>query len=82
MDLYDRVTTALQKGITPNLRLLLTYGELVADLASLDTELRRITIREDRQKRFRERQSPRAHITTSAGPAPTTVVTPKPTTTA
>ena len=55
LDLYDRVTTPLQKGIAPILRLLPTYGELAADLASLDAELRRITVREERQKRFRER---------------------------
>jgi hypothetical protein len=82
LDLYDRVTTTLQKGIAPNLRLLPTYEELAADLASLDTELRRIAIREERQKRFRERQPPRTHVTTGAGPALATVVTPKPTTTA
>jgi hypothetical protein len=64
------------------LRQLLTYEELAADLALLDTELKRIAIREDRQKRFRERQSPRAHVTASAGPALTTIVTPKPTITA
>ena len=49
------------------------YEELAADLASLDTELRRITVREDRQKRFRERQPARAHVTASAGPAPAAV---------
>jgi hypothetical protein len=80
LDLYDRVTTTLQKGIAPNLRLLPTYEELAADLASLDTELRRIAVREDRQRRFRERQPARAHVTAGAGPAPTTVATPKPTT--
>jgi hypothetical protein len=80
MDLYDRVTPALQKGVAPILRLLPTYEELAADLASLDTELKRIAVREERQKRFRERQPPRTHVTASAGPAPTTVVTPKPTT--
>jgi hypothetical protein len=73
LDLYDRVTTPLQKGIAPILRLLPTYEELAADLASLDTELRRITVREDRQKRFRERQPARAHVTASAGPAPAAV---------
>jgi hypothetical protein len=80
LDLYDRVTTPLQKGIAPLLRLLPTYGELAADLASLDAELRRITVREERQKRFRERQPARTHFTANAGPAPTTAVTPKPTT--
>ncbi|PMD26102.1 hypothetical protein NA56DRAFT_336499 [Hyaloscypha hepaticicola] len=81
IDLYDRVTTALQKGIAPNLRLLPTYRELAADLASLDTELRRIAVQEDRQRRFRERQSTRTHATTSIGSAPVAIVTPKPTTT-
>jgi hypothetical protein len=47
LDLYDRVITVFQKGIALNLRLLLTYGKLIADLASLDTELRRIAVRED-----------------------------------
>lgn len=77
LDLYDRVTIPLQKGIAPNLRLLPTYEELAADLASLDMELRRIAIREERQKRFRERQPARTHVTASAGPAPTAVLTPK-----
>jgi hypothetical protein len=82
LDLYDRVTILLQKGIAPILRLLPTYEELAADLASLDTELRRISVREERQRRFRERQPARTHVTVSAGPAPVTVVSPKPTTTA
>ena len=54
------------------------YEELAADLASLDTELRRIAIREDRQRQFRERQPARAHVIASAGPALTTIATPKP----
>ena len=58
------------------------YRGLAADLASLDMELRRIVVQEDRQKRFRERQSPRAHVTASAGPALTIAVTPKPAITA
>jgi len=82
MDLYDRVTTTLQKGIAPNLRLLPTYEELSADLASLDTELRRIAVREERQRRFRERQPTRTHVTPSTGPAPGQAPTPKPATTA
>ena len=67
------MTTLLQKGIALILRLLPTYEELAADLASLDTELRRITVREDCQKRFRERQPARAHVTASARPAPAAV---------
>jgi hypothetical protein len=74
MDLYDRVTTALQRGIAPNLRHLPTYEELAADLGSLDTELRRIAVREDRQKRFRERQAPRV-TTAMTGPSIPTAIT-------
>jgi hypothetical protein len=54
------------------------YEELAADLASLDTELRRIIIREERLKHFRERQPARTHVTISARPALMTIVTPKP----
>lgn len=80
MDLYDRVTTTLQKGIAPNLRLLPTYEELAADLSSLDTELKRIAAREDRQRRFRERQPTRASAATSPGTAPMPVAAAAPTT--
>jgi hypothetical protein len=72
IDLYDRVTTTLQKGIAPNLRLLPTYGELAADLASLDTELKRITAREERQRRFRERPLTRNPATAAPVSAPAT----------
>jgi hypothetical protein len=41
------------------------YEELATDLGSLDTELKRIAIREKRQKQFRERQAPRASTTTA-----------------
>jgi hypothetical protein len=57
MDLYDRITPALQRGIAPNLPRLRSYAELAADVSSLDSELRRITAREDRQRRFKERQA-------------------------
>ena len=57
------------------------YKELAADLAFLNTELRRIAIREDHQRRFRERQPARTHAITSAGSVPAIIVTPKPTTT-
>jgi hypothetical protein len=57
MDLYDRITPALQRGIAPNLPRLHSYAELAADVASLDSELRRITVREERQRlKFKERQ--------------------------
>lgn len=57
MDLYDRITPALQRGIAPNLPRLHSYAELAADASSLDSELRRITAREDRQRRIKERQA-------------------------
>lgn len=80
LDLYDRVTPALQRGLAPNLRHLLTYEEVAADLASLDTELKRITAREERHKRFRERQTPRAQTATETGTAhATAAVNPPPT---
>jgi hypothetical protein len=78
IDLYDKVTTSLQRGIAPNLRFLTTYSELAADLASLDTELKRIMEREERQRRYRERQSARAPakpLESSRG-SPVTINTP------
>jgi hypothetical protein len=50
------------------------YEELAADLGSLDTELKRITIREERQKRFCERQAPRASTTTAGLGCSTTAI--------
>ncbi len=66
MDLYDRITTTLQRGIAPNLRLLSTYEDLAADITSLDSEYRRIAAREDSQKRFQDRQARRPSILTQA----------------
>lgn len=74
LDLYDRLTTPLQRGIAPMLRTFDTYQELAASCLSLDTELKRITAREERQKRYREKsttQTPRTSASASApGPAP------------
>jgi hypothetical protein len=53
LDLYDKLTTQLQRGIAPNLRSLDTYAELAASCQSLDTELKRITAREIQQRRQR-----------------------------
>ncbi|KUJ19082.1 uncharacterized protein LY89DRAFT_773187 [Mollisia scopiformis] len=53
LDLYDKLTTQLQRGIAPNLRSLDTYAELAASCQSLDTELKRITARESQQRRQR-----------------------------
>jgi hypothetical protein len=59
LDLYDRLTTPLQRGIAPMLRTLDTYQELSANCMSLDTELKRIVAREERQKSYREQSATR-----------------------
>jgi hypothetical protein len=66
MDLYDRLTTQLQRSLAANLRSLASFEELVADCLSVDAELRRITAREDKEKRFRK--------ATSASVTPTTIL--------
>jgi hypothetical protein len=53
LNLYDKLTTQLQRGIAPNLRSLDTYAKLTASCQSLDTELKRITARESQQRRQR-----------------------------
>ena len=78
LDLYDKLTTQLQRGIAPNLRSLDTYAELAASCQSLDTELRRIIARESQQRRQRATAAPplvstaptatRLTSTMSAGP--------------
>jgi len=68
LDLYDRITTALQKGIAPIIRFLPTYQELAADLVCLDTELKRIAIREERQKRFRDKKPIQTNTPVHTGP--------------
>src|SRR5437667_771450 len=54
LDLYDKLTTPLQEKLAVNLRTLDTFAELSASCLSLDTELRRIAVRVDRQKRNRD----------------------------
>ncbi len=82
LDLYDKLTPALKRGIAPNLTRLATYAELVADVTSLDSELKRINAQEERQKRSRERQPPRPLTTPGPGPIrgtlPTSRSTPAP----
>jgi hypothetical protein len=57
MDLYNKLFTDLQKGMASYLVNLDTYNKLVACCLSLDTELRRINARVNRQKRLAEGKS-------------------------
>jgi hypothetical protein len=57
MDLYDRLTTPLQRGITPTLSEITTFAQLCKKALSVDSEFRRIDSREDRRKRLREKLS-------------------------
>jgi Zinc knuckle len=69
MDLYDRLTTELQRGLAANLPRIESYEELAAYASSLDSELKRIAIREERQKRYREKLPARLQVT--SGPSAT-----------
>jgi hypothetical protein len=57
MDLYDKLFTNLQKRIAFYLVDLDTYNKLTACCLSFDTELRRINVRVNRQKRLVEGKS-------------------------
>jgi hypothetical protein len=57
IDLYDKLSTDLQKGMASHLVNLDTYNKLAACCLSLDTELRRINARVNRQKRLAEGKS-------------------------
>lgn len=57
MDLYDRLTIPLQRGLAVNLRQIKSFEELCKDALSLDSELRRIDAREDRRRQLREKIS-------------------------
>jgi hypothetical protein len=50
LDLYDKLTTPLQERLAVMLEDLDTYAKLAARCLSLDTELKRIATRIDRQK--------------------------------
>jgi hypothetical protein len=80
MDLFDRMTITLKRGIAPMLRLLPTYQELAADLASLDTELRHINIQVDQQNRYRAAQKTTTARPSHPGPDPVGSTKPLPTT--
>jgi hypothetical protein len=57
MDLYNKLFTDLQKGIASHLVDLDTYDKLAACCLSLNTKLRRINVRVNRQKRLTEGKS-------------------------
>ena len=57
MDLYDRLTTPLQRGIAPTLSEIGSFTQLCKKALSVDSELRRIDAREDRRRQLRERVS-------------------------
>ena len=55
LDLFDRLTIQLQEKLAAQLRTLDSFAELAASCLSLDTELRRIAARTERQRRFRDK---------------------------
>jgi hypothetical protein len=57
MDLYNKLFTDLQKGMASHLVDLDTYDKLAACCLSLDTELRKINVRVNRQKRLTKEKS-------------------------
>jgi hypothetical protein len=57
MNLYNKLSTNLQKGIASHLVDLDTYNKLAAYCLSLDTELWRINICVNRQKRLAKEKS-------------------------
>jgi Zinc knuckle len=54
LDLYDKLTTQLQTPIAAMLEDLDTYDKLATRCLSLDTELKRISTRVERQKKYKE----------------------------
>jgi hypothetical protein len=68
IDLYNKLTTSLQERLATILPDLDTYNKLATRCLTADTELRRITTRVDRQKRFKDE---RASTTTPLGVGPT-----------
>jgi hypothetical protein len=71
LDLFDRLTTQLQEKLAAQLRTLDSFAELSASCLSLDSELRRIVARTERQRRFRDKPSPVA-VSLSLGATPIT----------
>jgi hypothetical protein len=86
LDLYDKLTTPLQERLAVMLEDLDTYAKLAARCLSLDTELKRITARIDRQKQFKvDKPNTEPTLGSTAAPSlllpnrnPTTSSTPTP----
>jgi hypothetical protein len=57
MDMYDRLTTPLQRSIAPTLSEIDSFTQLCKKALSVDSELRRIDAREDRRRQLREKIS-------------------------
>jgi hypothetical protein len=75
LDLYDKLTTQLQERLAATLEDLDTYQKLANRCLSLDTELKRISVRVDRQKRFKDDRTatpdPKGSLPVLAPPIPT-----------
>jgi hypothetical protein len=73
LDLYDKLTTQLQERLAATLEDLDTYQKLANRCISLDTELKRITARADRQKRFQNDRlsTPQTSLPVAAPPTTT-----------
>ena len=71
-DLYEKITTELQRMLLPVYSAKTTYQEVAKECISLDQGLKRIQEREDRRKRFRENKSvaPTQSATARAPPTP------------
>jgi hypothetical protein len=70
-DLYDKLTIPLRRALAPNLRNWVSFDDMVADCLSVDSEFRRISAQEERQKRYRNSvPTARPTITPSATPVP------------
>jgi hypothetical protein len=72
LDLYDKLTTQLQGSLAPTLEDLDTYQKLANRCIALDTELKRITARADRQKRFQSASLPTPQTSQPVTTVPTT----------
>lgn len=68
LDLYDKLTTQLQEKLAVHLRTLDTFAELSACCLSLDSELKRIAARVDRQKRIRDNKPSATPASLGVGP--------------
>src|SRR6266536_3789651 len=78
LDLYDKLTTQLQERLAVILVDLDTYKKLADRCMSLDTELKRINARVDRQKQFNKPNPEPALTKVTTFTTPVTSTTPAP----